>query len=123
MTATCSGCGSRFKINEHSHDYEPWMPPLCAECALAEEAGEIRAVLQSGDVRRAAEMLAEHVSYPPPIGGKEMVAGLMYEAADYLRRGDAEEAAYRLRVAAQPKWSSIEECKEQYRMVMSGEAA
>lgn len=118
MFITCSSCGARTRIDENDVDYEPWMPQHCSECGRAEVADEARYLISKGKPDEAAELLAEHVSYPPGVAQDGMVAALMYEAADYLRRGDESEAAYRLRLAAEPKWDSINDCKEQYEAAM-----
>lgn len=120
MKMKCWGCDAIVKIADHEFDGGP---ALCASCTLAEDAGRALDLLERGKVEEALAEIEDHIDCPPEVTADAIIENLIYEAGDYVRRGDLDEAMHRLRLAAHPKWSILKDCKEQYETAMAGEAA
>lgn len=120
MMATCTGCDKLFTASDLDYD---GAPHLCAACKLAENAESALTLLECGKVEEALAEIEGYTDCPPAVTADAIIENLIYEAGDYVRRGDLDEAAHRLRLAARPKWPSVKDCKEQYKEAMSGEAA
>lgn len=58
-------------------------------------------------------------------GGGHLKVGerLLLEANDYAQRGDLDEATFRLRLRAEPKFNSVQECQSQYNEAMAAKRA
>lgn len=78
---------------------------------------------ERGDLPRLIERL-KHAIQGHCSGRRPMDIGeqLLDEALFYARQGDIREAALRLRLRAQPKWSSQRECAAAYKKAMKEQA-
>lgn len=103
----CAECGGVVK-SESDLDGDD----LCGACASRTIAGESLALIRNGSFEEAREALSG------AWGSKTIVDHLTFEASREAERADFDEAAFRLQLAVEPKWSSEEECKQQYDAAM-----
>jgi hypothetical protein len=106
--ATCNACGVELRSDD---DHEEG---LCAECVAGLDAAAAIEAIEERDFEMATEILGSHSSIR-----KNVVSELVAEADYYARKGDFDEAEFRLRCATQPKFASIEECQQRYAAAMA----
>src|SRR5262245_39318104 len=82
---------------------------ICEACDSAKAATRLLALHRSGRTERFLEELTEEGRRH--IGGGNEVEVLIREAWEYAARGDLDEAAHRLRLAAEPKFNSTADCQ------------
>ncbi|ARQ01903.1 hypothetical protein [Pseudorhodoplanes sinuspersici] len=106
----CSDCGAELQGFSEEDDEEG----LCIECTAARDATAALEAIEDGEMEMAQEILASH-----SLRKKNVVSDLIAEADYYARLGDADEAQFRLRCAAAPKFSSVEVCQQRYAAAMA----
>lgn len=93
----------------------------CDECLAAKVAKGLLSDARDGCDTFLAD-LAEQASRHAGTDCNE-VERLIVEASDAAARGDADEAVHRLRLAAEPKFESLDDCKQQYQKAMADKRA
>ena len=114
----CRFCLRRFARKERTVTIESWNGDfdICLECADAETAGELLALAR--DHGTGANNLKDALA-AAEIHGDNVAAQLVENAGDAARRDDFGQAMHLLRLAAEPKYSSIEECRAAYDNAMA----
>lgn len=106
----CSECSNELDGNKDECEEGA----LCAECNHGQVALAAIEAFEDGEIEMALETLASHSFHR-----RNIVTDLITEADYYARRGDFEEAQFRLRCASQPKFESVEACKKRYDEAMA----
>jgi hypothetical protein len=82
----------------------------CDVCAAARAAGDLLRLARDGRTDRFLEELAEEGKQYESVVSN-ICELLIREASEYAARGDYDEAKYRLRLAAEPKFKSVTDCQ------------
>lgn len=110
----CSDCGVELDVSEIDDCGEEG---LCMECSDAWVAAELLA-----DIREGCDLTDMRFRFfwaDSETVGTNDVTQLIYEASNAARRGDLDQSEHLLRLAAEPKWGSEEDCQAAYDQAMA----
>ena len=101
----CESCGDRNELVA----FDARGDCVCAGCLL-HDLRVIHAALRAGDTGVLPDLFAIHAT----ANANAPEIALAVEAGDAARRGDLDECLHRLRLAVDPKWTSVAQCRAAY---------